>query len=135
MVSPCFLRKKKIDDMKKIVILLVMSVMASSMLFAQTAKGSFKAGKTFCKASNYSDAVNQFTKAIELDPSYAEAYAARAEAYVMTEEFELAAKDYERAAQLDMGEAEYAFSAGSMNYKLENYQQAVNNLRMGLAEA
>lgn len=134
MVSPCFLRKKKIDDMKKIVILLVMSVMASSMLFAQTAKGSFKAGKTFCKASNYSDAVNQFTKAIELDPSYAEAYAARAEAYVMTEEFELAAKDYERAAQLDMGEAEYAFSAGSMNYKLENYQQAVNNLRMGLAE-
>ena len=63
-------------------------------------------GNRYLSELKYSEAVNAFTKAIDIEPKRSQAYEGRADAYANMQEYDLAIADYERAIELapDHGE-------------------------------
>jgi len=94
--------------------------------FSQSAKESFKAGESFVEAGNHKDAVDQFTKAINVNPDYTQAYIARAQSYKALNELEKSAEDYNRALVFKNEDAELYFSASEVNFLLKSYPEALN---------
>ena len=100
--------------MKKIAyILILLPFIISGTIQAQSAKQYFKAGDDFAKANNYSDAITQFTKAIDLDPDYAKAYIQRASAFSRMGEHKNAAEDYDRALVFENKDEELFYFSGN----------------------
>ena len=71
--------------MKRILIALTLSLVAACLLLSGcqreeqlTAKECFEKGLSFANSQNYPDAIDAFTKAVEIDPRFAEAHANRA---------------------------------------------------------
>jgi tetratricopeptide (TPR) repeat protein len=100
--------------------------------FSQNAKQYFKAGESFVEAGNQKDAIAQFTKAIELNPDYLQAYISRAEAYKAINELQKAADDYKRALVFESSEIELYYSASEVNYLLKNYPEALDLINKGI---
>jgi tetratricopeptide (TPR) repeat protein len=100
--------------------------------FSQNAKQYFKAGESFVEAGNQKDAIAQFTKAIELNPDYLQAYVSRAEAYKAINELQKAAEDYKRALVFESSEIELYYSASEVNYLLKNYPEALDLINKGI---
>jgi len=59
------------------------------------------------KMTNYNDAVEDCTKAIEIDPSYVKALLRRAQCYNQMEKYDECVRDYEKLCQLDSENNEY----------------------------
>jgi len=79
--------------MKKILFTFALLVSFSS--FGQTSKEYFDSGYDKVKADDFSGAISDFTKAIELDPNYADAYFERGHIrYLLGDEFDLAIADF-----------------------------------------
>ena len=95
---------------------------------AQNPKRFFKAGEDFILAGNYQDAVEQLTKAINLQPDYDKAYLARADAYEKLGMIRDAAEDYDRAATFLDKKQEVFFEAGRLYYELGDYDKAIDRL-------
>jgi tetratricopeptide (TPR) repeat protein len=107
---------------------LVFCILAALMLTnlntqAQNPKRFFKAGEDFILAGNYQDAVEQLTKAIDLQPDYDKAYLARADAYEKLGMIREAAEDYDRAATFLDKKEEVFFQAGRLYYELAEYDK------------
>jgi tetratricopeptide (TPR) repeat protein len=85
----------------------------------------YNTGKEFVASGNYDDAVVQFTKLIEENPEYTEAYIARAEAYEKIGKKEDAASDYKRATTFDAKNEEIFYNAGRLYFELEKYDEAI----------
>ena len=66
----------------------------------------------FAKANNFTDAIIQYTKAIELEPDYEKAYMQRAGAYSQIGEHNSAAEDYDRALAFEEKDAEIYYLSG-----------------------
>ena len=109
-------------------ILLGIFLLVSPALLAQNAKKHYKTGEDFILAGNYSDAVEQLTKAIELEPDMDKAYLARAEAYEHMGMFLEAAEDYDRAGTFLDRKPEVFYHAGRLYFKLEEYEKAIERL-------
>ncbi len=100
--------------MKKIVyILILLPFIFHGTAQAQSAKQYFKAGDDFAKANNYTDAITQYTKAIELEPDYDKAYTQRASAFSRIGEHKNAAEDYDRALVFDAKDEELFYFSGN----------------------
>jgi len=69
--------------------------------FVQCSPKLYTTGKDFVASGNYDDAIAQFTKLIEENPEYTEAYVARAEAYEKSGKKAEAASDYKRATAFE----------------------------------
>ena len=110
-----------------------MPVILSGMsLQAQSAKQYHKAGEDFAKAMNYADAIDQYSKAIELDPDYDKAYFNRATAYANVGDHEHAAMDFDRAIVFDEKEAELYYFSGREWYLHGSYDKALNKLQTAI---
>ena len=73
------------------------------------------------------DAIRNLDLAIELNPSYAEAYFERAELRFDQEQYYYAANDYESALQHDVDDPMNAtYKLGRANFQRESYWQAIN---------
>jgi tetratricopeptide (TPR) repeat protein len=101
--------------------------------FSQSPKEYYKAGESFVEAGNQKDAIEQFTKAIELNPDYSQAYIARAHSYKDINELQKAADDYKRALVFDSEESALYFDAAEVNYLLKNTQEALNLINKSIA--
>ncbi len=100
--------------MKKLgYILILLPLMITATVQAQSAKQCYKAGEDFAKANNYADAIIQYTRAIELDPDYEKAYIQRASAYSRSGEHKNAAEDFDRALVFEEKDAELYYFAGN----------------------
>ncbi|MBM4432468.1 MAG: tetratricopeptide repeat protein [Chloroflexi bacterium] len=66
-----------------------------------SAEESYNRGCELLDEGEYDEAIDEFTKAIELDPAYADAYSNRGWAYAITEQYDRAIADYNRAIELD----------------------------------
>lgn len=85
----------------------------------------YNTGKEFVASGNYEDAITQFSKLIEENPEYTEAYVARAEAYEKIGKKEDAASDYKRATVFDDKDVSIYYNAGRLYYELAQYEEAI----------
>ncbi|HLO58197.1 MAG TPA: tetratricopeptide repeat protein [Bacteroidales bacterium] len=97
----------------------------SQNISAQNARQYYKTGLTFVEAKNHRDAIAQFTKAIEIDPEYAQAYVERSRSYEAINDLQNAADDLKRALTFEQKEPEIYYDAARLNYQLGNHQAAL----------
>lgn len=102
-------------------ILILLPLMGTIFLQAQSARQYFRAGEEFSKKLNFTDAIDQYTRAIELDPDYDKAYIQRALAYSQLDDHVNAASDFDRAIVFNEKEAElYYFSGQAYHLQGDN---------------
>ena len=119
--------------MKKILTLTcLMLILGSFFLSGQNAKQYFKAGKDFIETKNYKDGIEQFSKAIELSPDFADAYIERGNAYEKINELKKAADDYNRALVFENKSPEVYYGAARINYKLGSFKEAKEYINKSL---
>jgi tetratricopeptide (TPR) repeat protein len=92
---------------------------------AQNARQYFKTGLTFSEAGNYKDAVDQFTRSLEIDPEYLSSYLERARAYEAMNELQKAADDLQRALSFEQKKEALYYEAARLNYLLSNFDNAL----------
>ena len=97
----------------------------STTVMAQNPKKFFKTGEDFMETGNFEDAVDQFSKALELDPDFTNAYLARAEAFEKLGKLPEAFDDYNRAFVFLPKQEEVAFHLGKLSNDLGDYEQAM----------
>jgi tetratricopeptide (TPR) repeat protein len=85
--------------MKKI--LLPVLICISSFGYSQTAEEYYYRGKAKYPLKDYRGAIQDYSKAIELDPEYAHAYYYRGNAKVNLKDYRGAIQDYSKAIELD----------------------------------
>jgi Tfp pilus assembly protein PilF len=78
-------------------VLVLLLVVACLNLAGQSARKYIRAGEEFTRNGMLEDAIEQFSRAIDEDPSSADGYVRRARAYEMTGSYRLAYDDYRRA--------------------------------------
>ena len=112
--------------MKRLLNILILLLLAGTLMIqAQSAKQYYKAGEEFAKKMSFTEAIDQYTKAIELDPDYEKAYIQRAMAYTKLEDYENAAADFDRAIVFNEKDPGLYYYSG-MAYHL----QGKNNLAL-----
>ena len=97
-----------------------------SIVLSQNAKKYFKTGQEFVSTGNYKDAIEQFTKAIDLQPDFSKAYLARANAYEKLDMLKEAAEDYDRASTFLSRNTDIFYQSARLNYLLGEYQKAID---------
>ena len=93
--------------------------------FIECSPKLYSTGKDFVASGNYDDAIVQFTKLIEENPEYTEAYLARADAYEKSDKKAEAASDYKRATAFKDKDESIYYNAGRLYYELEQYEDAI----------
>ena len=76
---------------------------------------------------NYDKAMENYNKAIELDPNYVAAYTSRGLAESNLEKNQKTIKDYDKAIELDPNDAETYYNRGNAKLELEDYQEAIKD--------
>jgi tetratricopeptide (TPR) repeat protein len=113
--------------MKYLGCILLSGFMLTSFAFgkAQNAKQFYKTGLTFVEAKNYNDAIDQFTKAVQIDPEYVAAYIERARTYQVVNEIGKAAEDYDRALVFKKKDQKLFLEAVTVNLDLKLFDKAL----------
>ena len=88
----------------------------------------FEIGYQFGIADRLKEALDAFTKAIEINPQFAQAYSNRGFAYSNLGDYNQAIKDYNRAIEINPQDAVAYYNRGGLAYgKLGNYNQAIKD--------
>ncbi len=103
-------------------------------LFGQNSKQHMKAAEQFIENGYYEEAVQQYDKALELDPQNGQAYEDRAKANEFIENLENASNDYRSAAVFGTNSAENYFHSALILFQLTHYDQALVNIDNALSE-
>jgi tetratricopeptide (TPR) repeat protein len=117
--------------MKPICYLFVFNIFTVAA-FGQNAKSFFKAGSNLSENGKYDKAIEQFSKALELDGEYTDAYIGRGKAFETKGNFASAAKDYGQAILLEPGNEEFHYLTGRAYYKLGDFTKAIEVLDKGI---
>ena len=91
----------------------------------QNPRKYYKTGDDFFETKNYLDAIDQYTRAIEMDPDFTKAYLARATAYEQIDSLEQAAMDYKRASVFLNKDDEVHYHAGRLFNDIGSYHDAL----------
>lgn len=119
--------------MRTITLLIITIFISMDIALAQSPKKIYKAAKELQESGKFQDAIDSYTKAIELEPNYVNAYVGRAQCYEGLNKAEDALSDYERAATFDPKEEEYTKKASELAYDLKQYERAIKNANLALA--
>lgn len=95
-------------------VLVMLLVVTCLTVAGQTARKYIKAGEEFTRNGMLEDAIEQYSKAIDEDPSSADGYVRRARVYEMTGNFGLACDDYRRANSFLPDDTGILFNLGRM---------------------
>jgi tetratricopeptide (TPR) repeat protein len=107
---------------------LFFAIFIISSAFSQNAKKFFKSGQDFYEASNYKDAIAQFTSAINMSPEFEEAYQMRGLAYQLLNDHQKAADDFNRAVIFNPNDEVLLTHLGKSYNALKHYKEAINVL-------
>ena len=82
-------------------------------------------GSTLVKNDKLNEAVNIFTKVIELDPNWAEAWNKRATVLYLLGEFQKSQNDIDKVLELEERHFGALAGQGLVNIQLKNYEKAI----------
>lgn len=86
-----------------------------------------KRGDGYYFNGRYAEAIEEYTRAIEIDPGLAAAYRYRASAYLALEEHLRALADFDRAIEIDPDFAEAHLGRGVLHYRQGAYSEAIDD--------
>ncbi|MBC7382869.1 MAG: tetratricopeptide repeat protein [Bacteroidia bacterium] len=89
-------------------------------------------GKAYHELKYYREALNDFTKALDLDPSLADAYASRGYIFFITGDYRLARLNYIWAIDEDKVNPLYYFNLGCIYSKELKWKDAVNEYTLAI---
>lgn len=112
--------------------LLVLLVLVPVCIAAQSPKKYYAVAEKFQEANNLLDAIENYSKAIELNPEYEKAYIARAACYEKLGKKEEAIQDYQKASLFSPKEKEYYYQAGRLLADLGKFFEADQQFRKAL---
>jgi tetratricopeptide (TPR) repeat protein len=121
--------------LKKIIFLILLSVFSHTLCFAETEKEFFDAGVLLFKQGQYQEAVEKFTRLIEISPGNADAYKNRGVCYMKQEKYDLAIGDFERAKELFPELKGLYSNLGVAWYYKKEYEKAIQNYDVELEMA
>ena len=106
-------------------ILITLFLLTSSIVFSQTAKEYFDMGDSKYDLEDYIGAIKDYSKAIEINPNFADAYYNRGRAK-STEKGAIA--DYSKAIGINPNYADAYHNRGIAKLDLEDYEGAIADL-------
>jgi tetratricopeptide (TPR) repeat protein len=112
--------------------LLLAFVLLSISGFSQTAKKYFSAAEKFEQANNIKDAIENYSKAIQMDPAMEKAYTARALLYEKQNMKAEAVEDYKKLIGFSPKEKELYYNAGRLSFNQKKYEDADGFFRKAL---
>ncbi|MFM6375379.1 MAG: tetratricopeptide repeat protein [Microcystis panniformis] len=95
----------------------------------QDAIGHYNRGVGYIQQKKYDLALAEFTKALNIDPRYAEAYLNRGFLYEQQEKPDLALSDYNQAININPRYAEAYGFRGLLYYSRQEREKAIRDLR------
>lgn len=110
-------------------VLVMLLVVACLNVAGQSARKYIKAGEDFVRTGMLEDAIDQYTRAIDADPSSADGYVMRARAYEMSGNYGLAYDDYRRASNFLPEDTGILFNLGRMCNSLGGADKATQEER------
>jgi tetratricopeptide (TPR) repeat protein len=110
------------------------SLKNKSVLQKQSAKEYIKQGQEAANKGNYKQAIDFFTKALEINPNDVDTYIARAWAYYKLKDYKNASYDFTKAIELNRfdNDAEAYYGRGCSYYNLKSYDQALFDLNRAI---
>jgi len=113
---------------KHLILLSAFLFVVVNITSGQNYKKFYKAGNEFMNMAKYQDAVNQYTKAIEIEPSSSDLYVARGNAYEKLKDTKAAYADFETANGFSPKDIKVIIKLGTLNNELGNYSKALTFL-------
>jgi tetratricopeptide (TPR) repeat protein len=93
---------------------------------------SFRCGKSYCSMEQYNNALNEFNRAIKLDPRYFEAIAERGSIYLLMKRDEEALQDFNHAIALNP-KYDWAIAKRGFIYMLmKRYEEALQDFNRAI---
>ena len=92
---------------------------------AETSIAASNEGLLYTNTGEYHKAIAAFTRAIELDPNFTDAYISRGWVYIELEQYEQAVVDYTKAIELDPSLADAYINRSGAYIELGQYEQAI----------
>lgn len=93
----------------------------------------FESGEAFIRNGDFHRAIDEFTRAIELIPSYGFGYQIRGDSYFQLAQFDMAIQDYDKAIELDPNNKSAYNGRGLARYQLGQYQLAIEDYDKAIA--
>ena len=87
-------------------------------------------GSRLVKDQKFYKAISIFTEAIELDPTWAEAWNKRATVFYMVGEFQKSQNDIDKVLELEKRHFGALAGQGLVNIQLKNYEKAIKSYQM-----
>ena len=113
--------------MKKIILLILVSLFSYTIIFAETEKEFFDNGVLLFKQGQYQQAIDEFSKLIELAPDNADAYKNRGVSRMKQEKFDLAIQDFEKAKKIFPELKGLYSNLGVAWFYKKEYEKAIEN--------
>jgi tetratricopeptide (TPR) repeat protein len=108
--------------------ILIVSLLLSMNVKGQSAKRHYKAGENYVESKKFEFAIDEFTKAVELDPDYTKAYVARGKLYDKAGNKEAAIDDFSKAVVFEPKNKELFYLLGRCYNEAGKYNQALGAL-------
>jgi tetratricopeptide (TPR) repeat protein len=112
--------------------LLVFSLTGCLPSFDPKAEEHFYQGIEYIRQKNTDAAIEEFTKAIEIDPTYSYAYYNRALEYYRIGDLESCLTDYNKAMELEPDNPYWTYERGFLHLKLGNREKAIIDLERAI---
>jgi tetratricopeptide (TPR) repeat protein len=131
--SRIIIEQERMDCMRKVLLFLLVALLTYSLAgclpsFDAEAEEHFWQGIEYMRQENNALAMEEFTRAIELDPEYYYAYINRAQVYYQNGELESCLADYNNAIELNPDNVYWTIERGFLYLELGDQEKAIIDL-------
>jgi len=108
--------------------ILIVSLLFSMNVKGQSAKKHFKAGEAYIESKNFEFAIDEFTKAVALDPDFTKAYIERAKLFDIAGNKDAAIEDFSKAVVFEPKDDKLFYYLGKCYNEAGKYKLALGAL-------
>jgi tetratricopeptide (TPR) repeat protein len=118
--------------MNRFVLIWIFFLLPATYLSGQNSRSHLKAAQQLIDNGYFEEAIQQYTKAIELDPQYGQAYEDRAKALEHINKLAEAGADYESAAVFGTNSPNNYLKSAEIHYSLNETEKALESLERAI---